>query len=60
MLPQTAREANAQAFTSQFVKTDAYVQINGLWDGTKVNIPYGDSGGELDPHVSPDFLRALS
>ena len=35
---------------AQFVKTDAYVQINGLWDGTRVNIPYGDAGGELDPH----------
>jgi hypothetical protein len=34
----------------QFVKTDQYIQINGFWDGTKVNIPYGDSGGELDPH----------
>lgn len=35
---------------AHFVKTDAYVQINGLWDGTRVNIPYGDAGGELDPH----------
>ena len=32
------------------MKTDLYVQINGLWDGTRLNIPYGDSGGELDPH----------
>lgn len=36
--------------SAHFVKTDAYVQINGLWDGTRVNIPYGDAGGELDPH----------
>jgi len=36
--------------SAHFVKTDQYVQINGFWDGTKVNIPYGDSGGELDPH----------
>lgn len=35
--------------SAHFVKTDAYVQINGLWDGTKINIPYGDSGGEVDP-----------
>ncbi|WOO80734.1 uncharacterized protein LOC62_03G004255 [Vanrija pseudolonga] len=32
------------------IKTPAYVQIYGFWDGTKVNIPAGDSGGELDPH----------
>ncbi|KAK1922318.1 putative glycoprotein [Papiliotrema laurentii] len=35
---------------AHFIKTDTYVQIHGFWDGTKVNIPYGDSGGELDPH----------
>jgi len=35
---------------AQFVKTPLYVQIHGFWDGTKVNIPAGDSGGELDPH----------
>jgi hypothetical protein len=34
----------------QFVKTPLYVQIYGFFDGTKINIPYGDDGGELDPH----------
>lgn len=36
--------------SAHFIRTDAYVQIYGLWDGTKVNIPAGDTGGELDPH----------
>lgn len=36
--------------SAHFVKAPSYVQINGFWDGTKMNIPYGDSGGELDPH----------
>ena len=27
-----------------------YVQIMGYGDLTKINIPRGDSGGELDPH----------
>jgi hypothetical protein len=27
-----------------------YVQIMGYGDFTKINIPYGDMGGELDPH----------
>lgn len=34
----------------QFIKTPLYVQVHGFWDGTKVNIPQGDTGGELDPH----------
>jgi len=34
---------------AHYIKTPLYVQISGFWDGTKVNIPYGDSGGELDP-----------
>lgn len=34
---------------AHYIKTPLYVQIYGFWDGTKVNIPYGDSGGELDP-----------
>ncbi|WVQ77619.1 hypothetical protein IAR50_007307 [Cryptococcus sp. DSM 104548] len=35
---------------AHFIKTDTYVQIWGFWDGTQVNINYGDDGGELDPH----------
>ncbi|KAG6844370.1 hypothetical protein H0H87_007446 [Tephrocybe sp. NHM501043] len=33
-----------------FLKTDAYVQVYGYGDFTKLNIPFGDWGGELDPH----------
>ncbi|KAJ7692163.1 carbohydrate-binding module family 13 protein [Mycena rosella] len=33
-----------------FVKTPDYVQVTGSGDFTKINIPRGDSGGELDPH----------
>ncbi|KAK7055918.1 ricin B-type lectin domain-containing protein [Favolaschia claudopus] len=33
-----------------FVKTPDYVQVTGVGDFTKINIPKGDSGGELDPH----------
>jgi len=33
-----------------FLKTDFYVQIMGYGDLTKINIPAGDFGGELDPH----------
>lgn len=33
-----------------FVKTPEYVQITGVGDFTKINIPQGDEGGELDPH----------
>jgi hypothetical protein len=33
-----------------FLKTDMYVQIMAYGDFTKINIPYGDMGGELDPH----------
>ncbi|GMK59609.1 hypothetical protein CspeluHIS016_0802150 [Cutaneotrichosporon spelunceum] len=36
--------------SAHFIKTPLYVQISGLWDGTTVNIPAGDTGGELDPH----------
>ncbi|KAL7415452.1 hypothetical protein BDY24DRAFT_276849 [Mrakia frigida] len=32
------------------VKTPNYIQIQGLLDGTKMNIMAGDQGGELDPH----------
>ncbi|KAM6503982.1 carbohydrate-binding module family 13 protein [Amanita muscaria] len=31
-----------------FVKTPDYVQLSGVGDFTKVNIPAGDAGGELD------------
>ncbi|KAF9468666.1 hypothetical protein BDZ94DRAFT_1279735 [Collybia nuda] len=33
-----------------FIKTDAYVQVYGYGDFTRLNIPFGDFGGELDPH----------
>lgn len=35
---------------AQLIKTPLYVQIYGFWDGTKMNLVAGDSGGELDPH----------
>jgi len=31
-----------------FVKTPEYVQLTGVGDFTKLNIPQGDTGGELD------------
>ncbi|KAL7414281.1 hypothetical protein BDY24DRAFT_361243 [Mrakia frigida] len=37
-------------YSAHFIKTPLYVQIQGFFDGTKINIPYGDDGGELDPH----------
>jgi hypothetical protein len=33
-----------------FLKTDFYVQVMGYGDLTKINVPAGDFGGELDPH----------
>ncbi|KAJ6492554.1 carbohydrate-binding module family 13 protein [Mycena vitilis] len=33
-----------------FVTTPDYVQVTGVGDFTKLNIPGGDEGGELDPH----------
>ncbi|KAH9060325.1 hypothetical protein EDB83DRAFT_907050 [Lactarius deliciosus] len=33
-----------------FVQTPDYVQITGVGDLTKINVPAGDAGGELDPH----------
>ncbi|KAL0562830.1 hypothetical protein V5O48_019248, partial [Marasmius crinis-equi] len=33
-----------------FLKTDFYIQVMGFGDFTKLNIPKGDFGGELDPH----------
>lgn len=35
---------------AHFVQTPDYVQITGVGDLTKMNIPAGDEGGELDPH----------
>jgi len=32
------------------VKTPDYVQVTGVGDLTKINVPAGDAGGELDPH----------
>jgi hypothetical protein len=36
-----------------FVRTPDYVQVTGVGDFTKINVPRGDAGGELDPH-GPD------
>ncbi|KAF8639345.1 hypothetical protein AX17_001564 [Amanita inopinata Kibby_2008] len=33
-----------------FLKTDMYIQILGYGNFTRLNIPFGDYGGELDPH----------
>jgi len=33
-----------------FVQTPDYVQVTGVGDFTKINVPNGDEGGELDPH----------
>ncbi|CAL1698993.1 unnamed protein product [Somion occarium] len=35
---------------AHFVQTPDYVQVTGVGDFTKINIPKGDTGGELDPH----------
>ncbi|RDX57386.1 hypothetical protein OH76DRAFT_1476784 [Lentinus brumalis] len=35
---------------AHFVQTPDYVQVTGVGDLTKLNIPKGDEGGELDPH----------
>jgi len=35
---------------AHFVQTPGYVQVTGIGDLTKINIPKGDAGGELDPH----------
>ncbi|KEP54830.1 carbohydrate-binding module family 13 protein [Rhizoctonia solani 123E] len=35
---------------AHFVQTPDYVQVTGWGDFTKMNIPKGDAGGELDPH----------
>lgn len=35
---------------AHFVQTPDYVQVTGTGDLTKLNVPKGDTGGELDPH----------
>jgi len=35
---------------AHFVQTPDFVQITGIGDLTKINVPAGDAGGELDPH----------
>jgi len=35
---------------AHFVQTPDYVQVTGIGDLTKINVPAGDAGGELDPH----------
>lgn len=35
---------------AHFVQTPDYVQVTGFGDLTKINVPQGDGGGELDPH----------
>ncbi|KAL4245453.1 macrophage activating glycoprotein [Abortiporus biennis] len=35
---------------AHFIQTPDYVQITGIGDLTKLNVPKGDAGGELDPH----------
>lgn len=35
---------------AHFIQTKSYVQITGTGDLTKINVPAGDGGGELDPH----------
>ncbi|KAI0259033.1 hypothetical protein BC834DRAFT_962684 [Gloeopeniophorella convolvens] len=35
---------------AHFVQTPDYVQVTGVGDLTKINVPAGDAGGELDPH----------
>ncbi|KAK7442995.1 hypothetical protein VKT23_015942 [Stygiomarasmius scandens] len=35
---------------AHFVKTPDFVQVTGVGDLTKINVPAGDAGGELDPH----------
>ncbi|KAH8834757.1 carbohydrate-binding module family 13 protein [Flagelloscypha sp. PMI_526] len=44
-----------------FVTTPDYVQITGVGDFTKINIPAGDDGGEYDPHCDGEFcIRACT
>jgi hypothetical protein len=43
-----------------FVKTADYVQITGQGDFTKINVPAGDDGGELDNHGADVRLVTLA
>jgi hypothetical protein len=43
-----------------FVKTPEYVQVTGVGDFTKMNIPKGDAGGELDNRGADGTFFALS
>lgn len=45
---------------AHFVQTPDYVQITGTGDLTKINVPKGDSGGELDPHGADGNGTCLS
>lgn len=40
-----------------FVRTPEYVQISGVGDFTKINVPKGDSGGELDNRGADGMRR---
>ncbi|THU98211.1 hypothetical protein K435DRAFT_661366 [Dendrothele bispora CBS 962.96] len=35
---------------AHFVKTPDFIQVTGVGDLTKINVPARDAGGELDPH----------
>jgi hypothetical protein len=40
-----------------FVKTPEYVQVTGVGDFTKINVPKGDAGGELDNRGADGMLQ---
>ncbi|CAO1634481.1 unnamed protein product [Parajaminaea phylloscopi] len=42
-----------------FVKTADYVQVTGLGDFTKIGLPFGDSGGEMDNHGEDDLMNPI-
>jgi len=37
-------------FGAHFIQTPDYVQVTGTGNLTRLNVPAGDAGGELDPH----------
>lgn len=43
-----------------FVTTPEYVQVTGVGNFTKINIPKGDSGGELDNRGADGMLQVVS
>lgn len=45
---------------AHFIQTPDFVQITGHGDLTKLNIPQGDAGGELDPHGADGNGASLS